>query len=168
MSDVTSTLAPYFYQVGYVVRDLVAAEEWFKRTLGVPQFMRMENVVMEPPCRYRGRPADLAMNLSLGYMHDTQVELIQPTRGTSIYTEFLETKGPGLHHIMFSVPDFRTAVSPLHAAGMEPAQDGVLPSGVEFAYYDCDAGGASFIEIVRFDAATLAAMEQLKHVSPTA
>lgn len=168
MSDVTSTLAPYFYQLGYVVRDLAAAEEWFKRFMGVPQFGRMENVVMAPPCRYRGRPADLAMDLSLGYMHDTQIELIKPTRGTSIYTEFLETKGPGLHHIMFSVPDFRAAVSPLHAAGLESIQDGVLPSGVEFAYFDCEAAGASIIEIVCFDAATLAAMEQLKPALPTA
>lgn len=167
MSDVMSTLAPHFYQVGYVVRDLGAAEEWFKRIMGVRQFMRMENVVMAPPCRYRGRPADLAIDLSIGYVRDTQIELIQPIRGTSIYSEFLEAKGPGLHHIMFAVPDFGAAVSQLRAAGMESIQDGALGSGLEFAYFDCDAGGASVIEIVCFDAATLASMEQLKYGLPT-
>ena len=36
MSDPVSRLAPYYFQVAYVVREIEAAENWFKQVMGVP------------------------------------------------------------------------------------------------------------------------------------
>ncbi len=50
-------------------------------------------------CTYRGRPADFVAHISFSYAGDTQLELIAPVTGESVYTEFLDRAGPGLHHI---------------------------------------------------------------------
>ena len=41
-NDVLGNLAPYYFQTAYVVRDLEAAEEWFKKIMGVPMWVRSE------------------------------------------------------------------------------------------------------------------------------
>ena len=162
MSDPLGALAPHFFQVAWVVPDIEAAEGWFKRVMGVPTFTRLANIVLAEGCSYRGGPSDSEAHLSLGYAGDTQVELIEAVRGPSLYTEFMEKRGPGLHHVAFSVPDYDTAVAALKAEGLELAMEGCIGGGTHFAYFDCEAAGASFIEILGFDEATLGFMEQLK------
>ena len=123
MSDPISTLAPHFFQVGYVVSDLADAEEWFQRVMGVPSFMRSDDVVLKEDCLYRGRPADSAMNLSLGFVRGTQVELIEHVRGPSIYDEFLKARGPGLHHLCVRVDDIEEAMAHLAGLGVRLLSD---------------------------------------------
>ena len=165
---IPAAIAPYFVQVGYVVRDLQAAETWFEQTLGVPSFFRMENVTFGADCSYRGRPYDAAVHISLGYLGETQIELIQPVRGDSIYTEFLEQKGPGLHHLGFDVPDFAASLDALRQSGLEVVAQGQMGPGSEFAYLDCKAHGTSLIEILGFDETMHGFMNQLKQKSADA
>ena len=167
-SQVLDALAPHFCQLGYVVRDREASEEWFQRILGVPSFFRMDNVTFGPNFSYRGRPADSAANVSLGYFRDTQIELIEPVRGPSLYTESLEQKGPGLHHVAFEVPDFAGTVAALRESGLELLSGGPVGPGTDFAYFDCEAAGASVIEILGFDENIRAFMEQLRQQSSEA
>jgi len=161
-------IAPHFVQVGYVVRDLATAEAWFQKVLGVPRWARMENMAFGENCSYRGRPADYAAHLSLGYLSATQVELIEPIRGESLYTEFLADKGPGFHHLAFDVPDFDATVAALADSGLELLTRGAVGAGSQFAYFDCESAGASVIEILGFDEGTRAFMEQLKNQSANA
>jgi len=167
-STVLEAIAPHFFQLAYVVRDLAAAEAWFQRILGVPSWFRMENVAFGADCSYRGQPADFAAHLALGYLRGTQVELIEPIRGQSLYTEFLESKGPGLHHVAFDVPDFAATVTALRGSGLEPVMRGLVGPGSEFAYFDCDTAGTSVIEILGFDDGIRGFMEQLKQKSANA
>ena len=166
--QVLEALAPHFCQLGYVVRDREAAEEWFQQILGVPSFFRMDNVTFGPNCSYRGRPADSVANVSLGYLRDTQIELIESVRGPSLYTEFLDQKGPGLHHVAFEVPDFSATVAFLRESGLEMLTGGPVGPGTDFAYFDCEAGGASVIEILGFDENIRGFMEQLRKQSSEA
>jgi len=158
-------IASHFVQMGYVVRDLAAAEAWFQSVLGVPAWTRMENMTFGADCRYRGRPADYAAHLSVGYLGDTQIELIEPVRGESLYTEFLESRGPGLHHLAFDVPDFDETVAALGENGLELIAVGAVGPGSRFAYFDCESAQASVIEILDFDEGTRDFMEQLKQQS---
>lgn len=162
MSDRLGDLAPYFFQAAYVVRDVVAAEQWFQRVIGVPSFLRMENVAFGEGCSYRGRPADAVAHLSIGYLRETQIELIESVRGPSIYAEFLERKGPGLHHLAFAVPDFGASVAALREADLELVSEGRIGGGTQFAYFDCEGSGFSALEILGFDDGTRAFMDQLK------
>jgi len=158
-------LASHFYQVAYVVRDIAAAEDWFRRVQGVPRWFRMESVSFGADCSFRGRPSDSTAHLSIAYLRDTQLELIEPLRGESPYSEFLAAKGPGLHHVAFDVPDFDATVAALGDAGLELLAEGRVGPGSRFAYFDCEAIGASVIEILGFDDAVRAFMERLKEQS---
>ena len=159
-----TSLAKHFFQVAYVVPDLAAATERFRATMGVPYFERLENVTFGAGCRHRGQPAEAAAHLALGYLGEVQVELIEPVRGRSIYSEFLDAGNTGLHHVAFLVPDFAAATAALATSGLECIADGVLEGGmrVEFAYFDATAEAGSFLEILSFDDAAHAFMAELK------
>jgi catechol 2,3-dioxygenase-like lactoylglutathione lyase family enzyme len=101
----------------------------------------------------------------VGYLRETQIELIEPIRGESLYTEFLDAKGPGLHHLAFDVPDFPATVAALRESGLELVMQGRVGPGSEFAYFDCDTAGTSVIEILGFDEGVRAFMQQLKSAS---
>lgn len=161
-------IAAHFVQIGYVVRDLAAAEVWFQKILGVPAWTRMENLAFGADCSYRGRPADYAAHLSIGYLRDTQIELIEPIRGESPYTEFLDSKGPGLHHLAFDVPDFDASVAALSGSGLDVLARGAVGPGSQFAYFDAESAETSVIEILGFDEGTRAFMEALKKQSADA
>jgi catechol 2,3-dioxygenase-like lactoylglutathione lyase family enzyme len=157
-------LAPHFFQVAYVVPDLERAEQRFRATMGVPHFERLAGVTLGDGCRHRGRPADATLHLALGFLGDVQVELIEPVRGASIYSEFLDAGRSGLHHVAYLVPDVAAATATLEAAGLPCVADGVLAGDmrVEFAYFDGTADAASYIEILGFDDAAHAFMAEIK------
>jgi catechol 2,3-dioxygenase-like lactoylglutathione lyase family enzyme len=167
-NDALEALASHFFQVAYVVRDVSAAEAWFGKLLGVPSWFRMENMAFGADCTHRGGPADYADNLSIGYLRDTQIELIEATRGESLYTEFLEARGPGLHHVAFDVPDFAATVAALSDGGLDLLAKGQVGPGSQFAYFDCETAGASVVEILGFDDGVRAFMEQLRRKSAEA
>jgi len=158
-------LAPHFFQVAYVVSDVAEAEARFQQWLGVPSWFRMANMEFGADCSLRGRPSDSAAHLSIGWLRDTQVELIEPLRGESLYQEFLDAKGPGLHHIAFDVPDFDATIAMLSGAGLDLLAKGRVGPGSEFAYFDCETAGASVVEILGFDDAIKGFMNTLRQQS---
>ncbi len=168
MRKALEAIAPHFVQTGYVVRDVAASEAWFQKVLGVPVWTRMENMNFGADCSFRGRPANHAAHLSVGYLRETQIELIQPIRGESPYSEFLENAGPGLHHLAFDVPDFDATVAAFRETGLELLASGAVGPGNQFAYFDCGSAEASVIEILGFDEGTRGFMEQLKQQSASA
>jgi methylmalonyl-CoA/ethylmalonyl-CoA epimerase len=50
---------------------------------------------------------------------DVRLELITPTDPESGVARFLESRGPGFHHIAYSVADVATVLAELRAAGAE-------------------------------------------------
>lgn len=132
-------------QIAWVTRDLDATETALTTLLGAKKWVRMPGVHFGPDtCTYRGRPADFVADISLSYAGDTQLELIAPVSGESIYTEFLDRGGPGLHHICIEADDMERALAELDA---EVVQRGVMPGGMEFAYVSAEGAGVPYIEI---------------------
>jgi catechol 2,3-dioxygenase-like lactoylglutathione lyase family enzyme len=132
-------------QIAWVTRDLDATEKALTTLLGAKKWVRMPGVHFGPDtCTYRGRPADFVADISLSYTGDTQLELIAPVNGDSIYTEFLDKAGPGLHHICVEVDDVEAALA---TRGAEVVQRGVMPGGMEFAYVTAAQAGVPYLEI---------------------
>ena len=87
-------LAPAFCQVAWVVRDMAAAERFFVETMGVSRFMHMDNLAAkDTEGTYLGKPGNWVCNLHIAYAGDTQIELIQPVSGASMYQESLDRHG---------------------------------------------------------------------------
>ena len=132
-------------QIAWVTPDLDATEKALTTLLGSKKWIRMTGVHFGPDtCSYRGKPADFVADISLSYAGDTQLELIAPVRGESVYTEFLDRAGAGLHHVCIEADDLDHELAERDA---DVVQRGVMPGGIEFAYVSAEAAGVPYIEI---------------------
>lgn len=88
--------------VGVAVRDLAEAVRFYRDVLGVTP--------------HPEQTADGAsiVGLSLG---ESEVELLTATDTESPIGKFLATRGPGIHHLCFRVPDLEAALARCRAAG---------------------------------------------------
>jgi catechol 2,3-dioxygenase-like lactoylglutathione lyase family enzyme len=138
-------------QLAWVTEDLDATAALLSRGFGVGQWTRLPDIHFDPDhCTLHGRPADFVVHVALAYVGDLQLELIQPVRGESIYTEFLARSGPGLHHLCFEVDDLGAAREAAEAEGLEVVQAGSMMDGaMEFAYLDGRAHGVPYVELAR-------------------
>jgi catechol 2,3-dioxygenase-like lactoylglutathione lyase family enzyme len=106
-------------------------------------------------CRLRGAPADFVADVALSYAGDTQLEIITPVRGDSIYAEFLDRHGPGLHHVCTEAADeeaFEAAVRDAQEHGAELVCEGVMAGGMRFAYVTAAHAGVPYLEIAHVSA----------------
>ncbi|WP_460717820.1 VOC family protein [Nocardia heshunensis] len=150
-------------QIAWVVEDIEAGEKFLGPLLGARKWMRMPEVRFGPETtRYRGAAADFTAHISLSYAGDMQLELIQPVAGESIYTEFLERGGAGLHHICLEPADFDAALKDAAAQGIDVVQQGDMGGQMRFAYLDGAASGVPFIELAEIGPNMRLFFEQIK------
>ena len=122
--------------------ELFGVGPWRFYTYGKPQLKRLS---------YRGKPGDYQMRLALARMGALQIELIEPLEGDSIYADFVEEHGYGLHHIAVVVEDMASAVAQAQAAGLSVTQDGAGfgPDGDgAYAYLDTEDKIGTTIELI--------------------
>ncbi|MEM2111330.1 MAG: VOC family protein [Candidatus Bathyarchaeia archaeon] len=114
-------------QIGIVVRDLKKTLEHYWKVLHVGPW---ELWTFAPPnlkdATYRGKPAMHKFRLAETMVGSVQIELIEPLEGPTIYQEFLDKKGEGLHHIKQIVPLDRLESTLKHfkSMGIEVIQSG--------------------------------------------
>jgi hypothetical protein len=126
-------------QVGLVVRDLQKSMEAYWRLLGIGPW---KIYTYAPPllreATVRGRHVDYSMRVAHAQAGPTQLELIQPLDGPSIYQEHLATKGEGLHHIQSRIENHIEQVLAAFAArGIGVLMGGKFGEG-EFYYLDTE------------------------------
>ena len=163
------TASPYSYvaaghhQVAFVVNDLPAAERFFTEKMGVSQFFRFKDVQVYEAF-YRGSLGDFHIHIALGYAGNSQIELIQHLSGQSIYKEFLDKRGEGLHHLGFIVPDHDKVIADFTANGFPVIQSGRIGNnpGVKFAYFDTEAAIGAIMESIVLDDETRRLFERIK------
>ncbi|MFJ5260049.1 VOC family protein [Streptomyces sp. NPDC088387] len=125
-------------QVGILVPDLAAgiatwsallgADDWLVYTYGPDSV---------PQLTYRGEPGTFRMRVALTGAAP-QVELIESLEGPSIYTEWIDEHGYGLHHLGFWIPSAEKTIREVTSGGV-----GLLQSGSGYGQ-DGDGGFAYF------------------------
>jgi methylmalonyl-CoA/ethylmalonyl-CoA epimerase len=145
-------LASYFFQVSYLTRDYNRVVDFFKRVIGVEQFAEVD-VPLGPPANVKVKGEQVAGAFDqkvamgpAGTNGENEIEIIAPISKDNIYSEMIDERGPGIHHISCKVPDFDKYAARMRAHGIKPVIELDLP-GFKGAYFDCRAGGASYIEI---------------------
>jgi catechol 2,3-dioxygenase-like lactoylglutathione lyase family enzyme len=131
-------IAPAFCQVAWVVRDLAAAEKFFVETMGISRFMHMDNLAAKDTAgTYLGAPGNWVFNLHIGYAGDTQIELIQPVSGASMFQESLDRHGDAIQHVAYWLDDadYDAAAAHLESSGYPQIQSLRLPI-LRVGYYD--------------------------------
>jgi catechol 2,3-dioxygenase-like lactoylglutathione lyase family enzyme len=91
------------------------------------------------------------MKLALAQVGPTQYELIEPIEGPTTYHEHLESRGEGLHHLGYYVPDIDAEIARMAALGYPLLQSG-RGFGVDgdgaYAYFDSESGFGCIIEAI--------------------
>jgi hypothetical protein len=95
---------------------------------------------------YRGRPAKHTCLIAVTWTGDTQLELIQPLTGYSIYDEHLEKHGEGLHHIKLYYSDCQSAVADFTRRGY-PVLQSVRIDDDEHYYLDTEKDYRYIVEV---------------------
>jgi methylmalonyl-CoA/ethylmalonyl-CoA epimerase len=126
-------------QVAIVVRDLERSVKAYADVLGIGPWTAYElgpDVLQD--MEYQGEPARFGLRHALAWDGDTQLELVEPTGGPSIFSDHLAEHGEGLHHVGIYVPDHALAVAQAQRAGFRLLQRargfGRLGDGA-FAYF---------------------------------
>ena len=138
------------FQVALVVRDLKATMAEYVDRMGIGPWRVMH---FGPPrmteMRLRGEPTSFSMDIAIAFTGDTMWELIEPVDGPSIYKEFLDEHGEGLHHVLVRHEglDFDAAVARFGQAGCPPLMEGRLGE-IRFAYVETEGPLKTTIELM--------------------
>jgi catechol 2,3-dioxygenase-like lactoylglutathione lyase family enzyme len=132
-------------QVGIIVEDIEKAAEAWSSFLGMeePPRMSIAEGHESKPTMFNGNPSDAKAKLAFFKLDNITIELIEPLEGPSTWREFLEEKGPGIHHIAFNVEDMAHSVHLFEEAGIQEVQHGGWGTG-EYAYMD----GSGSLELI--------------------
>jgi len=89
-------------QVAIVVKDLQIVAENYWNILGIgPWDIYAWEVPLVYSRTYHGKPAWAKEKIALTQVGGVQLELCQPIDGPSLYQDFLDEHGEGLHHLQF-------------------------------------------------------------------
>jgi methylmalonyl-CoA/ethylmalonyl-CoA epimerase len=154
-NDDFDALAPCFFQVAYLARDFNRVVDFFKRVMGVEQFVELD-LALGPPDHIKVKGTEVTSPFKqmvamgpAGKNGENEIEIIAPSGKDNVYSEMMEERGPGIHHISCRVPEYDKYAARLRANGIKPVVELDLP-GFKGAYFDCRAGGASYIEVAEY------------------
>jgi len=139
-------------QVAIVVEDLDQAVEHYWKMFGIgPWHFYTYGKPLVKEMTYHGEPAAYKMRIALSYLGPTRIELIQPLEGDSVYADFVEEHGYGVHHFGVLVEDMDAAIAQAEAAGLEMTMDGAgfgLDGDGHYAYLDTEEKLGVTIELI--------------------
>jgi hypothetical protein len=121
-----------FMQICFVVEDLDQAMRHFSDLFKAgPWFLLQEQPAHLDKTTYRGVPTPLGARIALGYAGDMMYELVCPhAESHSIFKEWADKHGYGLHHFGFGVNDFDSTLRALDKLGLERLATSVTVRGV--------------------------------------
>jgi methylmalonyl-CoA/ethylmalonyl-CoA epimerase len=135
-------------QVAVVVKDIDKARNAWAQVLGakVPEVSIAESNSSRPTL-FRGVRSDAKAKLAFIEMDNLQIELIQPLGGKSIWQEFLDKNGEGIHHIAFTVKNINGVEKQFELQGMPTIQSGGWDGGA-YSYIDASASLGCILELL--------------------
>jgi catechol 2,3-dioxygenase-like lactoylglutathione lyase family enzyme len=139
-------------QVAIIVEDLDAAVESYLRLFGIgPWHIYTYGKPLVKRMTYRGEPTEYRMRIALSYLGPMRIELIEPLEGDTVYRDFVEAHGYGVHHFGVLVEDVEEALAQAEAAGLVMTMDGAgfgRDGDGHYAYLDTEEQLGVTIELI--------------------
>lgn len=147
MQDMQSVLNQLrIRQVAIIVRDIEKTTKHFSTLFNWGPFQFRELDL--PDAILHGKKTPLKAKLAFVDTGPIELELIEPGEGKSIYWEFLNTKGEGVHHFAIFVIDLEKELIKWNKNGIEVLQSGDTPN-VRFAYLNTENIFGIIVELVQ-------------------
>jgi methylmalonyl-CoA/ethylmalonyl-CoA epimerase len=112
-------------QVAILVENLEEAVENYWKLFGIGDWhFYTYGKPLVKSMTYQGHPSDYKMRVALSYLGPMRVELIEMVEGDTVYADFVEEHGYGVHHFGVLVEDMEAAIAEAEVAGLMMTQDG--------------------------------------------
>lgn len=101
---------------------------------------------------YRGEPSPFVMRVCFAQVGDIIWELIEPISGRTIFADFLERHGEGIHHVAFDcngIP-FPERLAEFERRGFHLSQSGSWMGVNHFAFFETEDATTTCIETYIF------------------
>lgn len=161
-----SSFGTRFGQVAWVVKDIEAAEKFFREIFGISNFVKLENLrAGDLKGTYYDKPGNYVFHLSLASSGDSLIELIQPVSGQSIFQDYLDVHPEGgIQHIAYIVPEAELgkAISELSEKGYPVITSLQLPVA-SVAFFDTRKDIGVITEIIGLTEAGVGFVGDIKH-----
>jgi len=130
-----------------VVRDLQKTMEQYWNMVGIGPWSIYTMVPSDTTLRDKSK--HFSMKMAFTRVGSMKLELIQPLEGESVYEDFLDKRGEGVHHIAsYTVDDLDRAVGLLGKHGIHVLQRGTW-GGATFVYLDTEKTLGTVIELTK-------------------
>ncbi|MEM2211401.1 MAG: VOC family protein [Nitrososphaerales archaeon] len=141
-------------QIGIVVKNIKNAMKYYWEMFSIGPW---RVYTYKPPklteTIVRGKFEPYSMRLAFTMVGPLMLELIEPLEGNSIYKEFLNERGEGIHHIAsYAIEDIDKALANLEKEGIKVLQSGKYHDEkfeAFFAYLDTEDKLGYVVELVK-------------------
>jgi catechol 2,3-dioxygenase-like lactoylglutathione lyase family enzyme len=139
-------------QIGILVKDLDATVKRYHEVFGIGpwHFYTYEKPLVNE-MTYYGKPANYSMRLALSYFGPMRIELIEPGVGESVYHDFVNEHGYGIHHLGLLTSNMEDSIRKAKSAGIEMIMDGAgfgLDGDGHYAYLDTEKDFGVTLELI--------------------
>ncbi len=135
-------------QIAIVVKDADKATRRFAELLGIePPKVFTANEDGSDTVTYRSKPSRGRVRLSFFKMENIDLEFIEPTEDPTTWKEFLDTNGPGVHHIAFKARNRMLET----AKQLEDFGYPLIQHGNRYAYVDSVGDLGVILELLDID-----------------
>ena len=143
---------PDIAQICIIVPDIERATEiyWKRFGIGPWHFYTYGKPLVKRMTR-NGKPAEYKMKVALSYMGNMRLELIEPLEGDTVYKEFVEKHGYGVHHLGILTENMQDSLQKAAECGIAMTQDGAgfgPDDDGHYAYLDTEDLIGTTIELI--------------------
>lgn len=147
-------------QVAFVVKDVEQTVKNFTNKFGCGpwHFYTYGDPLVKRMTRH-GKPSTYKMKVALGYIGEMRIELIEPLEGDTVYNEFVEKHGYGIHHLGVLTDNMQQSLAEAADAGLEMTMDGA-------GFGPDDDGHYAYLETEDLIGTTIELIERPKRRNP--
>ena len=148
----TNQPAPAFteiMQIAICVRDLDATIQRYEDDFGIGPWTRWDTSPESFPEQYEhGQPSQTSTRCAAVYVGSVMLEVFQPVSENSIFTQFLEEKGEGVHHIGVRAVDYDALIAAQVEQGNTFPLQGHI-DGVDVSYLPTERDLGVLLEVFK-------------------
>ncbi len=98
---------------------------------------------------YRGKPSPFTLTVCFAQSEGMVWEIMEPVAGPTIFAEFLEQHGEGIHHVAYdchNIP-FNQRIAEFERRGFQMVQSGIWMNN-QFAFFETESATTTCIETI--------------------
>jgi Glyoxalase/Bleomycin resistance protein/Dioxygenase superfamily len=148
-----------FFQLGFLVEDLLDAAATWARVFGIGPFHVLP--IADQHSTYRGEPAIVTIQVAVAQAGPVQIELIQQhCDRPSIFQEWHRGRVSGLHQLCTVTPDYEGRKDHYEQLGYELAAES-NNGGYRVGYFDTAADFGFYTEVVETTPKFIAQLDRI-------